>query len=434
MALHKYGETAEQNTTKIKDEIEDAIFTSSLNCGSFSSSDQAKSDGNIKISAVKSLSNEAPKNETKPVAIKIENEDELMVEVDEPMESDGIVRNMYNDFSSTSSPVPETSFDATDMSVLPSTELIEFKEMFESRRGSECSVCSKSLAGTLAFYCHMMFKHSRNKALFSDWIRYHTEKSPAVSNKNRPRCCVCPKYANSVALLRNHLVMHIIQGEVSDADFLLVSMKKRSSNEPPKKRKHKTYDVEAEIVKTLCLESKLGINNYTCVICFEFHKSYAIMFCHFYEVHVKNDDPISAWVEWKVDEVRESLEITDKWPCCVCPRKTKDSDINLGRHLKEHLEKGEIDVTSATFKNEILLSCKARYWDIEISHARSLYAQKMTENSDLIEVDSENENKLPNETAEPQELEEPVMNIYEFTQETFSELETALKSAVLPSA
>lgn len=83
--------------------------------------------------------------------------------------------------------------------------------------GFPCSICSQQQTSSLQTYRHMVFEHSKNKELLKKWIE---QQIPKESGNSDLECSLCLKSSNSQQTLRNHLVSHILEGDVGDAELL----------------------------------------------------------------------------------------------------------------------------------------------------------------------------------------------------------------------
>lgn len=202
--------------------------------------------GCIRISSVQSLAQASEDGreqvqlaieKVESLATKQENEEELLIEIDDSMKMKGSTKDKYKVLPS--APSTENNAALTSQStVLPNTELRMLKNKLEniSERGDPCPFCTKLKFGKRNLINHMLFYHAENKELFKAFVSHHAKKS------NR-ECFICMKKIHSHGALRAHLITHIVQEEVEDADYISmmvkVSLAAKSSKAAIKKSKGK---------------------------------------------------------------------------------------------------------------------------------------------------------------------------------------------------
>lgn len=122
-----------------------------------------------------------------------------------------------------------------------------------------------------------------------------------------------------------------------------------SSVDAPKNKKREPHHYvnakDNEFVKAQCSASRLGTNNYKCVLCSSTFFSYGSMYCHIAKLHLENEDKSCSWIEQKIEGIREPSRKTLNWPCFVCSKVISSSKY-LRRHYKKHFAKGEIILDS----------------------------------------------------------------------------------------
>lgn len=173
--------------------------------------------GEIDVDALLTSQRTSVENkETEQVCNKEEDEDDLLIEVNEPMELEVTPRN--KDSKST-----DISKQLKALNVLPKIELQMLEEMTESstERIHSCTFCSTNskFSQKPHFLRHLIFLHSKNKDLFKAWVKEKTKISLSIAGKTKPICCACKHRTRSMNGLRNHLDEHIIKAEEA-ADFL----------------------------------------------------------------------------------------------------------------------------------------------------------------------------------------------------------------------
>lgn len=225
------------------------------------------------------------------------------------------------------------------------------------------------------------------------WVERKLQESN-VSNAITGKwiCCVCAEILRTYGNLRSHLQLHSQQGDEEEfkekenpalvsksvappvvkkrrtenfeiATTQTISKKQFEANE--KQQVDKRKDIEEQVVvkeekeDDLLIEVVPELNQDVSIQNesrqFPNHSSAALETPEstaqklrnekkkqYSEEPCKETEITRFWVDQRINEIRETSNITKKWPCCVCA-KINNSSPALRYHLNTHLRKGEVD-------------------------------------------------------------------------------------------